>query len=112
MPQANANAGVKSQRAIVCCRNCEVSYIDRHDVSYDRLAHGRYFELQERQRDEALARSTKKAQHDQLQSLGLKRNKSVWLQTDPAFDPFRMNPQEVCHILPNGLGQSPCIPVF
>lgn len=88
MPQANANSGIKSQRAVVCCRNCEVPYCDRSDLSYDRVRNGRYFALQERKRDLALIQQTQKAQQEMLQSLGLSKSKSIWIQTDPLFDPF------------------------
>lgn len=104
MPQNNENAGVKSQRAIVCCRNCQVPYCDRHDLNYDRVLNGRYFEPQEQARYNANLLSTKAATDNTLRGLGLKKHPSVFIKTDPALNPFRITPQEVCHIMPNGLG--------
>lgn len=104
MPQQNANAGVKSQKAIVCCRNCEVDYEQRNAQTYDLVMNGRYYDHQELIRENAVGRSTIAARDRVLQPKGLLPTRSPWYSGNPAFDPFRMTPQEPAHIVPNGLG--------
>lgn len=104
MPQQNANAGVRSQKAVVCCRGCEVDYEQRNVHKYDIVLNGRYFQEQESIRTTAVEQKTATAREKILKQMGLTPTKSPWLCAHPIFDPFRMTPQEPAHIVPNGLG--------
>ena len=97
MPQQQANAGFKSQRANLGCRFCLISSESRNNLEYDIVAHGRFHHQTMQQRREMSGiRATGKKETFASQ-WGLSSEEPALLRLFPALDVILTRPSDPAH---------------
>jgi hypothetical protein len=97
MPQQQANAGFKSQRADLSCRFCVVSAEHRGDLSYDILRSGRYHHstMQQRSEMDEIRSTTKREEYGR--KWGLQTGETALFRLTPALDIILTRPSDPAH---------------
>ncbi|KAN0075598.1 hypothetical protein V8E54_006868 [Elaphomyces granulatus] len=97
MPQQQANAGFKSQRADLSCRFCVVSAERRGDLSYDILRSGRYHHstMQQRSEMDEIGSTTKREEYGR--KWGLQTGETALFRLTPALDIVLTRPSDPAH---------------
>ena len=97
MPQQQANAGFKTQRANRGCRFCMILADSRGDLDYDFVQHGRYHfqTLGQRRELEQIRGATKKGEFGTL--WGLEIDEPALFRLFPALDIITTRPSDPAH---------------
>ena len=97
MPQQQANAGFKSQRANLGCRSCLVTAEGRDNLDYDIVQYGRFHRQTMQQRREMNTLSTKAKREAFATKWGLLSEEPALFRLTPALDIILTRPSDPAH---------------